>query len=563
MHKVITRGFYFYSIFFLLSLPSTTLLANDAQQEAEIFHGERLFLETRFAYYFYQAINSGDNVNTKLEQGDPKLDKTYRFFGLPPYQIPFATSPFKGTSFSCRTCHMVDEHVEQKELGMRGYNDFTSRSPLTERSDNKTITLRNSPILVGLNTNQDHAFFHYDGEFSSIEDLIIGTLTGRNLGWLITEKELAKQHICKVLKNDDGKNGLAIEFGGFSYKEVFAGKKHDGSTLETDYLISTDKVLNISEATCDDIIQLAVKLIASYMSDLKFASDSENYSPYDLFLIANNLPLTPAPEETDQDYGKHLLAGIKDLKRKNKLKFIQKNPATKNSTFKFHDQPFKFEEIELKGLEIFFSKTATKEFGSGNCVSCHTPPHFTDFGLHNIGVTQIEYEAMHGPGSFFDLFIPTKKERDEKADFYLPATHMHPNRLGLFRRAASQDNINATDLGVWNILLNDDYPKPQNKLYKSICSNNVDCSTPDKVLNHSVARFKTPSLRNLGHSAPYMHNGQISDLHAVISFYLSTSFNNRSGKIRNPDPELAKININPKDIEPLVRFLISLYEDYH
>lgn len=60
-----------------------------------------------------------------------------------------------------------------------------------------------------------------------------------------------------------------------------------------------------------------------------------------------------------------------------------------------------------------------------------------------------------------------------------------------------------------------------------------------------------------------MHNGQISDLHAVISFYLSTSFNNRSGKIRNPDPELAKININPKDIEPLVRFLISLYEDYH
>ena len=60
-----------------------------------------------------------------------------------------------------------------------------------------------------------------------------------------------------------------------------------------------------------------------------------------------------------------------------------------------------------------------------------------------------------------------------------------------------------------------------------------------------------------------MHNGQISDLHASVAFYLAASANSRGGTIRNADPELREIRITPKDLEPLVRFLISLYEDYN
>ena len=85
----------------------------------EIMLGERLFLETRFSQFFAVNQNKSGDVNTPLTKGDPALDKTARFFGLPPYQIPFADGPYAGQSFNCRACHLVDEHLEQSELGMR------------------------------------------------------------------------------------------------------------------------------------------------------------------------------------------------------------------------------------------------------------------------------------------------------------------------------------------------------------------------------------------------------------------------------------------------------------
>ena len=546
----------------LLTLSSSLLNATSAFTDAEIFHGERLFLETRFAYLFYGYLGKDGDVNVPLKHGDPKLEKTYRFFGLPPYQIPFAESPFKGTSFSCRTCHMVDEHVKQKELGMRNYADFASKSPVTERDDNRNVTVRNSPILIGTSINHDNFLLHFDGEFSTMEDLIVGTMTGRNLGWKPTEKEIALEHICRVINEDNGKDNSAKDFGELSYKEVFLGKDKDGKLLPEEYLINEENRFDISKSPCNKIIEGVTLLIKEYVVDLQFSKDEVNLSPYDLFLLTNNLPSAPADDETDKEYSSRLLSLIEELRTSKKLKFISKNPNTENGGFQFHDQAFKFGEIELKGLEIFFNRATTQSKGVGNCTSCHPPPHFTDFGFHNIGITQVEYEAIHGPGSFQRLKIPSYKERNEQANLYLPATTIHPTREGMFRRAPSKENALEVDLGAWNIFFNEDYPKPQEKLYKLICSENEHCKTEDQALMRSIARFKTPSLRNLGHSAPYMHNGQISDLHAVLAFYVTATLNDRNQKIRNPDQELSKIKITPNDIEPLVRFLISLYEDY-
>ncbi len=120
-----------------------------------------------------------------------------------------------------------------------------------------------------------------------------------------------------------------------------------------------------------------------------------------------------------------------------------------------------------------------------------------------------------------------------------------------------------TDLGAWNIFLNSDYPLPQDQLYSLICETEEQCLSDDDALQRSIARFKTPALRDLGHSAPYMNNGQISDLHAVIGFYIATGRSVRLGRIRNGDKELHNIKLKPADIQPLVLFLISLYEDYH
>lgn len=256
---------------------------------------------------------------------------------------------------------------------------------------------------------------------------------------------------------------------------------------------------------------------------------------------------------------------IEQLLSQDKLTFIEKNPNTEDGKFQFHDQPYVFGAEQLAGMRIFFTQEHTKENSAGNCIACHAAPHFTDFGFHNTGITQVEYDALHGQNAFNKLKIPNLSQRNREADLYLPATQQHPERKGIFRSVPTQTDEMKTDLGVWSILFNSDYPLPQESLYNSICIKDgvVSCKSRDDTLQKSVARFKTPGLRNLGHSAPYMHNGKISDLHAVMSFYLSASSNTREEQFRNPDEDIAKINIKPNDLDPLALFLISLYEDYN
>ena len=537
---------------------------------AEIMLGERLFLETRFSQFFASQLEKNSDVNTPLKEGDPALNKTARFFGLPPYQIPFADGPFAGQSFNCRACHLVDEHLEQSELGMRSYSDYASRSPLPARNDNLLTTVRNSPALVDASLPRRNFMLHFDGEFSSLNHLVLGTLTGRNMGWLPGEEEMAIEHICKIVRGDDGKSELAGEFGGYAYSEVFSGKTADGKTVTSEFLIPEALRIDPHKEDCNKVFTTTAELIAIYTDDLVFAQDESIISPYDLFLKLNNLPAAAEEEENHQDYSARLMANIDALHQNNKLKFVTENPNSEDGKFQFHDeQPFEFGEKQLAGMHVFFSTPqkdkADDQSSVGNCVACHPAPHFTDFGLHNTGITQVEYEAIHGQNTFNKLKIPDVKQREKQADLFLPATKQHPNRKGIFRSIPSQENTMATDLGAWNILFNSDYSLAQESIYNAICIHDgyEICTSRDDTLKRSIAVFKTPGLRNLGHSGPYMHNGQISDLHAVVSFYLAVSINTRQGLFRNPDQDIAEIHISPTDIEPLVAFLVSLYEDYN
>ena len=64
-------------------------------------------------------------------------------------------------------------------------------------------TPRRTPSLVDLlvQTN-DSGLLHYDGEFSTAEDLVVGTYTGRNFGWLPDEQAAARRLFAQV--NDLG-----------------------------------------------------------------------------------------------------------------------------------------------------------------------------------------------------------------------------------------------------------------------------------------------------------------------------------------------------------------------
>ena len=56
-----------------------------------------------------------------------------------------------------------------------------------------------------------------------MEDLIVGTFTGRNFGWLPGQKAEAIAHIARVMREDDGSGVIAQQFDGLSYSALFTG----------------------------------------------------------------------------------------------------------------------------------------------------------------------------------------------------------------------------------------------------------------------------------------------------------------------------------------------------
>jgi cytochrome c peroxidase len=198
-------------------------------------------------------------------------------------------------------------------------------------------------------------------------------------------------------------------------------------------------------------------------------------------------------------------------------------------------------------------------------VACHTPPNFTDFEFHNTGASQVEYDATFGQGSFAALPVPDLDTRNADFDAYLPPSPGHPGALGRFRSPVSSDTPGYTDLGVWNIVGNPDLPAPQDALLQILCPEfNLDgasCSD-ETVLPLAIAYFKTPTVRDLGQSNPYLHNGSMNTIEEVINFYIQVSALAQTNQLRAASPELSSIFVDQSDVAPLSAFLRALNEDY-
>lgn len=69
-------------------------------------------------------------------------------------------------------------------------------------------------------------------------------------------------------------------------------------------------------------------------------------------------------------------------------------------------------------------------------------------------------------------------------------------------------------------------------------------------------RFKTPSLRNIARTAPYMHDGSVASLEAVIEFFSTGGLPHV-----NRDPEMQSFALSPQDKADLVAFLHALNDE--
>jgi cytochrome c peroxidase len=101
------------------------------------------------------------------------------------------------------------------------------------------------------------------------------------------------------------------------------------------------------------------------------------------------------------------------------------------------------------------------------------------------------------------------------------------------------------------------------KLHVMGAPENNKLEIPDAGVADTFA-FRTPSLRNLRFTAPYMHNGSFQNLRRVLEFYEDIS----NGKIRNKnvspkryDPFVRELELSVKEMSLIISFLNTLNDD--
>lgn len=130
---------------------------------------------------------------------------------------------------------------------------------------------------------------------------------------------------------------------------------------------------------------------------------------------------------------------------------------------------------EKLGLLLFVRQTGRFDRGYGRCIQCHSGPNFTDWKFHNLKIDQTNLGAP----------LPPTDEGLAGGVSKLAASEFH---------CASQ----------WS-----DEPN------KEICAyNTLGPATPEMV-----GQFKTPGLRCVSMTAPYMHTGSFETLSDVIDHY--------------------------------------------
>jgi len=117
------------------------------------------------------------------------------------------------------------------------------------------------------------------------------------------------------------------------------------------------------------------------------------------------------------------------------------------------------------------------------------------------------------------------------------------------REIPSLKRPNNVDLGYWNFvkLTDSELRRPG--------------ESDDRFLERMIATFKTPTLRNLAFTQPYMHNGAYTTLESALEELSRLSVMARAGQVRSADDGLARIKISESDIAALIDFLNSLNDD--
>ena len=76
------------------------------------------------------------------------------------------------------------------------------------------------------------------------------------------------------------------------------------------------------------------------------------------------------------------------------------------------------------------------------------------------------------------------------------------------------------------------------------------------TLPQDKGTFKTPTLRNIARTGPYMHDGSMSTLDHVIDFFASGGLPHA-----NRDPEMQSFVLTTQEKQDLIAFLNALTDE--
>ena len=163
-----------------------------------------------------------------------------------------------------------------------------------------------------------------------------------------------------------------------------------------------------------------------------------------------------------------------------------------------------FSDSEIAGLRLFM--------GKGNCASCHNGPMFTNFEFHNIGAPEPDIEQV-------DLGRFTGVDTLRNSEF---------NCLSAYSDATL-----------------------------SQCEEMNFLKTQGPEL---VGAFKTPSLRNISETAPYMQSGQLKTLEAVVAHYNTPTppYYDREQHPSRPHFDIVPLKLTEQEQVQLISFLKTL-----
>ncbi len=154
-----------------------------------------------------------------------------------------------------------------------------------------------------------------------------------------------------------------------------------------------------------------------------------------------------------------------------------------------------------RGLHLFL--------GRARCSLCHSGPSFSDSEFHNTAAPPGEWGDPQDPGRYRGLTLLAADPFNAAGPFSDAPQSAAARRLARLRHTTE-----------------------------------------------SFGAFRTPSLRNLAHRAPYMHAGQFKTLGDVLRFYSTRE--ELAPTSHHQESILRPLNLSPTELADLEAFLLSL-----